>query len=101
MALALIAVASPRVFACGEEADKAKSASNSACGAHEVDAAKNVVAQPGAKTGDVTKCPVDADLFTVASNSPRVKASKSTYVVCCKGCAVAFKKDPKRYTNKA
>ena len=100
VALAIVAVASPRVFACGEE-EQAKSASTHACSSHENSnvSAKNVVAQPGAKTGDVTRCPVNDEVFKIASASPRVKYAKNTYVACCKECAVAFKKDPKRYVN--
>jgi len=114
-AIALIAVTSPRVFACGDESDKAKTASaegsascsakhadHAACAAHESNySAKDAVAQPGAKTGDITKCPVNDEVFKVASSSARVKVAKSTYVVCCKECAVALKKDPKKYLNKA
>ena len=116
-AVALIALAGPRVFACGDDsADKAKTASaegsascsakhadHAACAAHHESnvSAKDVVAQPGAKNGDVTKCPVNDEVFKVASKSARVKVAGSTYVVCCKECAVALKKDPKKYLNKA
>lgn len=59
--------------------------------------AKDVIAQPGAKTGKLTQCPVSGVVFAVDANRPHVKIAGEEYVTCCDKCAAKLKKDPRHY----
>ncbi|TMQ68823.1 MAG: hypothetical protein E6K81_16285 [Candidatus Eisenbacteria bacterium] len=61
--------------------------------------AKDVVAQPGAVAGRLTRCPVSGVVFQVDDQRPRVALATGTYVVCCDRCAVKLRKDPGRFVR--
>ena len=59
--------------------------------------AKDVLAQPGAKAGKLTQCPVSGVVFAVDANRPRVRVGRDQYVTCCDKCATKLKHDPRHY----
>jgi hypothetical protein len=44
--------------------------------------AKDVAAQPGAKPGQLTRCPVSGVVFAVDAARPRVRIASQDYVTC-------------------
>lgn len=59
--------------------------------------AKDVLAQPGAKAGKLTQCPVSGVVFAVDANRPHVRIAKDEYVTCCDKCAEKLKRSPRDY----
>jgi hypothetical protein len=59
--------------------------------------AKDVQAQPGARAGKLTQCPVSGVVFAVDARRPRVRIAGTNYVTCCDICAKKLKKDPRHY----
>ena len=59
--------------------------------------AKDVLAQPGAKTGKLTQCPVSGVVFAVDASRPHARIANEDYVTCCDKCATKLKKDPRHY----
>lgn len=57
----------------------------------------SLVAQPGAKTGDLTRCPVSGVVFAVDDGRPAVHLASGDYVVCCGECAGKLAKHPERF----
>lgn len=52
-----------------------------------------VVAQPGAKVGDLTRCPISGSVFRVAESSPATVQKGQTYYTCCAGCVDQLEAD--------
>lgn len=61
--------------------------------------AKDVIAQPGAKAGRLTQCPVSGVVFAVDANRPHILYVKDDYVTCCDRCAAKLRKDPRHYVR--
>lgn len=61
--------------------------------------AKDVIAQPGARAGHLTQCPVSGVVFAVDGDRPHVRCAKDEYVTCCDKCATKLKKDPRHYVR--
>jgi len=59
--------------------------------------AKDVLAQPGAKAGKLTQCPVSGVVFAVDESRPHVRIASEDYVTCCDKCATKLKKAPRHY----
>jgi Cu+-exporting ATPase len=79
--------------ACGAAAPAPAPASPPA-----VSGAQTALKAPGeAKVGDVTKCPVSGEVFTVTAASPHADYDGKTYYFCCADCPNAFMKDPQKY----
>jgi hypothetical protein len=57
----------------------------------------DVTAQPGARAGKLTQCPVSGVVFAVDTNRPHVRIAGDEYVTCCDKCAQKLKKDPRHY----
>jgi YHS domain-containing protein len=53
--------------------------------------------QPGAVHNDWVRCPVSGAHLRIGPSSERLEFNGATYVVCCAGCAEAFRQDPLRY----
>lgn len=68
------------------------------CATHAYDAA-DVVAQPGAIVGRLTRCPVSGVVFTVEDDATAVTHAGQTWYLCCDGCKETFRKDPARFTG--
>jgi len=58
---------------------------------------KDVMAQPGAKAGKLTQCPVSGVVFAVETSRPHVLIAKEGYVTCCDKCAQKLKANPRHY----
>jgi hypothetical protein len=58
-----------------------------------------IVAQPGAKTGKLTQCPVSGVVFTIDSQRPLVQVGADGYVTCCGTCADKLRKNPRRFVK--
>ncbi len=58
---------------------------------------KDVMAQPGAKSGQLTQCPVSGVVFAVDQNRPRVRYGGNEYVTCCDRCATKLRQNPRHY----
>ena len=56
-----------------------------------------IVPQPGAKVGDVTKCLVSGEVFTVTENKPHVNYNGHEIYFCCRRCVGKFQADPTKY----
>jgi YHS domain-containing protein len=52
---------------------------------------------PELKVGDVTKCPVSGETFTIDAKSPTATYQGKKYYFCCEKCAGPFNKDPMKY----
>ena len=61
--------------------------------------AKAVVAQPGAKDGKLTQCPVSGVVFNVDAKRPHVRFGADDYVTCCDTCAEKLRKNPRRFVR--
>jgi hypothetical protein len=59
--------------------------------------AKSVLAQPGARAGNLTQCPVSGVVFAVDAHRPHVRVAQDDYVTCCDKCAGKLKRSPRRY----
>ena len=51
------------------------------------------------KVGDITRCPVSGDVFTVSGDSTSAEHDGGTYYFCCGGCIDKFKANPERFTR--
>lgn len=60
---------------------------------------KDVAPQPGAKMGQLTRCPVSGVVFAVDEGRPRLRHARADYVFCCDRCAAKFQKHPERFTS--
>jgi len=47
--------------------------------------------------GDVTRCPVSQEVFTVSAESFEATHEGKSYYVCCRGCAQKFAQNPARF----
>jgi hypothetical protein len=59
--------------------------------------AGEVLAQPGAKAGRLTQCPVSGVVFAMDASRPRARVGSEEYVTCCDKCATKLKRDPRHY----
>jgi copper chaperone len=57
----------------------------------------DVVAQPGAKVGDLTRCPVSGVVFQVQEDQPRYDANGATWFTCCGMCLGKLQESPARF----
>jgi hypothetical protein len=62
-------------------------------------AGEHVVAQPGAKPGELTRCPVSGVVFAVDARRPRVHLASGDYVLCCDRCAQKLRDEPARFVK--
>ena len=69
------------------------------CAAQQPFEEKDVVPQPGAVAGRLTRCPVSGVVFEVDDQRPRVAWASGEYVLCCDRCAEKLKKDPGRFVR--
>jgi YHS domain-containing protein len=53
-----------------------------------------------AAVGDLTKCPVSGEEFTVEATSPKAEHNGKTYYFCCGGCKAKFEANPAKFTTK-
>lgn len=67
------------------------------CGFNEPYDPDDVIRQPGAEVGDLTRCPVSDAVFLVRDDQPSVAHDGVTYFVCCDGCATRFREEPARF----
>jgi hypothetical protein len=49
--------------------------------------------------GDVTRCPVTQDVFTVTADGFQATHEDKTYPVCCRGCVEKFAQNPARFLS--
>lgn len=61
--------------------------------------AKSVMAQPGARDGKLTQCPVSGVIFSVDATRPHVQVGADDYVTCCETCAEKLRKNPRRFVR--
>jgi len=61
--------------------------------------AKSVVAQPGARDGKLTQCPVSGVVFNVDAKRPHVRVGTDEYVTCCDTCAEKLRRNPRRFVR--
>ena len=59
----------------------------------------DVVAQPGAGVGQLTRCPVSGVVFAVGEESVSVSHAGKDYYLCCGGCERKFMQNPTRFTK--
>lgn len=52
----------------------------------------DVVPQPGAKIGDLTKCLISGKVFRVTKSSPHIEHKGKTYYTCCPSCIPTLEK---------
>ena len=59
--------------------------------------AADVVAQPGAKVGDLTRCPVSGVVFLITESHPTYQKNGQTWFTCCGGCMEQLKAATSRF----
>lgn len=59
----------------------------------------DVVAQPGAKVGDLTRCPVSGVVFVVQEDQPRYGSNGQTWYTCCAMCLGKLQEKPSRFVR--
>lgn len=59
----------------------------------------DVLSQPGANVGRLTRCPVSGVVFTVGEDATAVSHDGHTWYLCCDGCEKKFRQDPARFTG--
>jgi hypothetical protein len=57
----------------------------------------DIVKQPGAAEGDLTRCAVSGVVIVVNGETPKIAHAGNQYVMCCDACAKKFRADPARY----
>lgn len=58
-----------------------------------------VVRQPGASLGDITRCPVSGEAFTITDAHPHVTHEGEEVYFCCPGCIRRFQRNAQRYLD--
>jgi len=56
-----------------------------------------IVSQPGARPGDLARCPVSGVVFAVHQESPTFTVRGKTYRTCCETCVTKLRKNPARF----
>jgi YHS domain-containing protein len=56
-----------------------------------------VVSQPGARPGDLTRCPVSGVVFLVQQENSRHSQRGRTWFTCCETCTAKLRKNPERF----
>lgn len=51
------------------------------------------------KVGDVTKCPISGDMFTVTADSPHVEHEGKVYYFCCVQCLETFEANSEEHLS--
>jgi len=59
----------------------------------------DLVLQPGAREGDLTRCPVSGVVFHVTAAHPRVEYRGQAFRLCCGGCEGKFRANPARFVS--
>ena len=59
----------------------------------------DVVAQPGVRRGDLTRCPVSGVVFKVGFTHPTIGYRGGSYRFCCSMCSKQFKARPARFVS--
>lgn len=57
----------------------------------------DIVKQPGANQGDLTRCVVSGVVIKSGNDNPKVEHSGNSYILCCEGCAKKFRQEPTRF----
>jgi YHS domain-containing protein len=57
----------------------------------------DLVAQPGAEVGDITRCPVSGEVFLVTEDTTFLDHEGQDVFFCCSSCIRRFQRDPVRY----
>lgn len=70
-----------------------------ACGTHEPYDEADLVDQPGARVGDLARCPVSDAVFRIRSDQPTVEHDGVHFYVCCDSCAERFREEPARFAT--
>jgi hypothetical protein len=65
------------------------------CGFHGRVNENKIVEQPGAKVGDLARCPVSGVIFEVKPDNPQVTLNGKRYFTCCAACAANFEQKRK------
>jgi|SRR5688572_25231500 len=56
-----------------------------------------LVAQPGTRTGDLTRCPVSGVTFVVQEDASGATLGGNLYRTCCATCVAKLEKHPERF----
>ena len=51
-----------------------------------------IVSQPGAQIGQLTRCPISGSVFKVTETTPKTEQKGEPYYVCCGGCVEQLEK---------
>ena len=71
-----------------------------ACGTKREFEEKDIATQPGAKVGDLVRCPVSNAAFDVKADSPFIEKDGKRIYTCCGGCFAQFQSEPARFLAK-
>ena len=99
MAPAATAVTTPAAHtrAVGVYDPKVAEACEAGCAEHDDYDPATVVAQPGAKVGDLTRCPVSGVVFEVMPDQASVEVDGDRWFTCCTSCAGKLKETPSKF----
>lgn len=56
-----------------------------------------LVMQPGAEMGNIARCPVSGEVFTITEDAPFLEHEGQNVYFCCPGCIRRFQRDPERW----
>jgi len=59
----------------------------------------DVIKQPEAKLGDLTKCFVSGVVFMVTEDSPIAEHNGKKYYACCQTCSDLFNENPEEFLS--
>lgn len=93
-----VAVAKPSGKVLGRF-DVAMAGCQFACATKASHDPKLVIAQPGARDGKLTQCPVSGVVFKVDAKRPHIRVGADSYVTCCDTCAEKLRKNPRRFVR--
>ncbi len=68
-----------------------------ACAARIAYQESDIVPQPGASPGNLTRCLVSGVVFVVGDGNPKIEHEGKSYYLCCNGCAGKFRENPGRF----
>src|SRR4051812_17526796 len=71
-----------------------------ACGTKQDFKEADVVSQPGARPGDLARCPVSDAVFEVKADSAHQVVDGKTIYTCCPSCAEHFANNPARFMER-
>jgi hypothetical protein len=89
----------PATAAAHDDGAAAAGSCQSSCATPTAYQEADLVAQPDVKSGALTRCLVNGEVFRVDDAHPHLRLAGHEYVFCCDDCAKKFRADPAHYVS--